>query len=297
MKKVSIIITSLNRGILLRTAIKSSLLQTYPKTEVIIVDSSSDRETLDVLDYYKNDVVVIKQKKNGIGAARNLGLKAMTGDYVSFLDDDDCFHPRKIERQIEVFNRKKNIDIVYCPIGFKEKDYLIYRPLLQENFWTRIRPHHGIIITPLIRKECFSECGTFDESLMYHEDRDMWYRMQKKFRFAFYNNPDYIFYNQNISRLSSQIEKILEGKILLYEKYKNDFEDKKSYYADLHYELAFTYLNFRRYKQFFYHFKKSIENDVKYVNKWYLYFFAVYIRYPLLKRKIKIDDECKKVFS
>jgi len=77
------------------------------------------------------------------------------------------------------FYRRKNIDIVYCPVGKKENDYLIYRPLLRENFWTRIRTHHGIIITPLIRKECFSECGSFDESLMYHEDRDMWYRMQK----------------------------------------------------------------------------------------------------------------------
>jgi len=278
---------------LLRTAIKSSLLQTYPRTEVIIVDSSSDSVTFDVLDYYKNDVVVIKHKKKGAAAARNLGLKAMTGDYVSFLDDDDCFHPRKIERQIEVFNRKKNIDIVYCPVGFKEKDYLIYRPLLQENFWTRIRTHHGIMITPLIKKECFSECGTFDESLMYHEDRDMYYRMQKKFRFAFHNNPDYIVYNQNISRLSSQIETILKSKILLYEKYKNDFTDQKSYYSDLHYELAYTYLDFRRYKQFFYHFMKSIENDIKSVPK----FLLIYIRNPFLKRKIKIDDECKKVFS
>ena len=293
MEKVSIIITTLNRGMLLRTAIKSALLQTYPKTEIIIVDGSSDNETSDVLDYYKNDIIVIKHMKIGVSPARNLGLKAATGDYVSFLDDDDCFHPRKIERQIEVFNRKKNVDIVYCPIGEKKRNYLIYQPLMEKkNRWIRLTFLQNINMTPLVRKECFSLCGTFDESLIYHEDRDMWYRMYKKFRFAFHNNIDYIVYNKNISRLSSQVEKICQGKILLYEKHKNDFEDKKSYYSDLDYELAYTYITFGYYGQFLYYIKKSIKNGSKLIPARLL----KYAQGPLVKRKIEIDDECKQVF-
>lgn len=294
MKKVTIIITTLNRPKLLRTAINSSLMQTYPNIELIIVDGSSDKKTSELLDFYKDDIIVIKDtKKNGISAARNLGLKKMSGDYVSFLDDDDCFHPRKIERQIEVIN-KKQIDIVYCPVGYKVKNYLIYQPLSKKkNYWKRLTCPQRIIMTPLARKECYLACGSFDESLKYHEDRDMWYRMQKKFKFAFHNNPDYINYNQNISRLTSQIEKILESKIRIYEKYKNDFKDKKSYYSDLHYELACTYLTFRCYKQFFNYFKKSIQNNLKFIPD----FILKNTKEPLTKRKIKIDDECKKVFS
>jgi glycosyltransferase involved in cell wall biosynthesis len=295
MEKVSIIITTLNRGILLRTAIKSSLLQTYPKTEIIIIDGSSDGETSNVLEYYKNDIIVIKDTKNsGISAARNLGLDVSTGEYVTFLDDDDCFHPKKIERQIKILKRKKNVDIVYCPVGVKVKNDLLYLPLMdKKNYWIRLTHLQNIIMTPLVKKECFLECGTFDESLPYHEDRDIWYRLHKKFSFAFHNNPDYIFYNHNISRLSSKVEKICQGKILLYEKHKNDFENKKNYYSDLHYELAYTYITFGYYKQFLYHVKKSM----KYNSKLMPARLLKYAEDPLIKRKIEIDDECKVVFS
>lgn len=304
MDKVSIIITTLNRSMLLKTAIRSALLQTYPKTEIIVVDGSNDKGTSDVLDHFKNDIVVVKDtKRNGVGAARNLGIEVMTGDYVSFLDDDDCFHPRKIERQMEILNIKKNVDLVYCPVGKKVRNYLFYKPLTErKNCWIRLAPQNELIMTPLVRTECFSVCGKFDESLKYFEDRDIWYRMHKKFRFAFRNNPDYVFYSPNIPRLSSQMDKISQSLVLLYEKHKNDFENKQSYFSELHYELAFVYITFRNYKQFFYHIKKSIENGSKLIPA----FLFGYAQIPLGKynvsknigsQKIKIDDECKQVFA
>jgi len=304
MEKVSIIITTINRGELLRTAIKSALMQTYPKTEIIIIDGSKDEDTSTVLDYFKNDIIVIKDtKRSGVGAARNLGIDAITGDFVTFLDDDDCFHPRKIERQMKVFNIKKNVDVVYCPVGIKIKNYLVYKPFTEKkNCWIRLTPQNETIMTPLVKKECFSVCGKFDESMMYHEDRDMWYRMHKIFRFSFNNNPDYIFYSPFTPRLTSHIEKICQGKILLYEKHQNDFKDKKSYFSEMHYELARAYMSFRLYRQFLYHFKKSIENNSKLLPT----FLFRYAKFPLeiynlrknvVFKKIKIDNECKKVFS
>jgi glycosyltransferase involved in cell wall biosynthesis len=298
MKRASIIITTLNRGMLLKTAIKSALSQTYPKTETIIVDGSSDKKTSDVLDYYKNDTVVIKDtKKSGVSAARNLGLEISTGEYVTFLDDDDCFHPKKIERQLEILDRRKNVDIIFCPVGVKVKNYLIYKPFREgkEN-WIRLTPQNDMIMTPLVRTECFSVCGKFDESLKYHEDRDIWYRMHKKFRFAFHNNPDYIFYNNNISRLSSDVENICQGKIRLYEKHKNDFENKKSYYSDLHYELAHDYLIRGSYKDFVVHFKQSIQKNPNLINKYLKEYPKLLLgRFQFENRRIKIDKSLMKL--
>lgn len=288
MKKVSIIITSFNRGILLKTAIRSALSQTYPKIEIIIVDGSSDMDTSDVLDYYKNDIVMIKDtKKSGVSFARNLGLEASTGDYVTFLDDDDCFHPKKIDRQIEILERRKNADIAFCPIGVKVNNYLIYKPFQEsKNYWIGLTPQNDMIMTPLVRKECFSVCGKFDELLKYHEDRDIWYRMQKKFRFAFYNNPDYIFYNPDIYRLSSNVENIYQGKFLLYEKYKNDFEDQKKYYSEFHYEIARDYFLNGYYKNFFNHFKQSIQKNPSLLRK----YFTEYPKFLLGSFQLKIRE-------
>ena len=209
-------------------------MQTYPETEVIVVDGSSDYETSEVIRYFKNKITVVKDKRNiGVSAARNIGIKASSGNYITFLDDDDFFHPRKIERQIKLFDKEEKIGLIYCPVAIKKSNELIYKPLRKKNnHWIRLTYQNPIIMTPLIKKECFSACGIFDESLLYHEDRDLWYRIGKKFQFEFNNDPDYIWYNLNIDRLSTQIEKICNNKKILY-----DFADIESHDPDGKYFL------------------------------------------------------------
>ena len=62
MKKVSIIIPTYNRKKLIKTAVKSALIQTYPKKEIIIVDGSTDYETSEILKDFKDDIIIIKDK-------------------------------------------------------------------------------------------------------------------------------------------------------------------------------------------------------------------------------------------
>ena len=73
MEKVSIIITTFNRKKYIRTAVKSALMQTYPKTETIVVDGSINFKTSELLNDYNDDILIIKDHKRvGVGAARNL---------------------------------------------------------------------------------------------------------------------------------------------------------------------------------------------------------------------------------
>ena len=265
MKKVSIIIPTYNRKDFIKTAVESSLKQTYPKVEIIVIDDNSDYEIYDVLKEFEEKILIIKNKHNiGCAATQNKAIRKSSGDYITILDDDDIFHPKKIERQMKIFNRKKNVGLVYCPIAKRINNRLIYKPLTERNnVWIRLTHKNTIGITPLIKKECFSVCGFFDTSLEYHEDRDLWYRIGKEFEFGFDENPSYIVYNHSISRLSSQIEKICSGKKALYEKHKHDFEDEDKYYADLHFELAYEYLKFSGYRNFLKHFRKSISKNLR----------------------------------
>ena len=260
MEKVTIIILTYNREKLLRTAIKSVLNQSYSKMEILVVDGSSDDKTPKVLKEFKGEITVIEDtKKIGVSAARNLGIKRSTGDYITFLDDDDFFHPKKIERQIKIFKKEEKLGVVYCPLGRKINNNIFFNVFNKEkNVFEGLDCLNDIWMTPLVKRECFSVCGLFDESLLYHEDRDMWYRIHKEFTFGFHNFPDYIWYVPNIPRLSSQMEKICKSKIALYEKHKNDFEDKNRYFSNLYCELASIYFNFGDYANFLYSFKKSI---------------------------------------
>jgi len=299
MEKVSIIIPTYNRKKFVRTAVKSAVMQTYPKTEVIVVDDNSDYDIADVLKDFKDEITIIENKKNmGASACYNIGIEGCSGDYITVLDDDDIFHPKKIERQIKVFNKIRNIGLVSCPIGIKINEKIFYKPLREDkNYWIRLTFQNRIMATPLIKKDCFLECGVFDKSLVYHEDRDLYYRIGKKFEFSFDRYPSYIIYDPHIYRLTSQIEKICAGKKALYEKHKNDFEDKDKLFSDFHYELAYQYLKFGFYKKFLHHFKKSIEKNPKIINS----YLKEYIKIPLGKfkgdyKKINIDGEIKEIF-
>jgi glycosyltransferase involved in cell wall biosynthesis len=101
---VSVIIPSLNRPQLVSLAVKSALAQTMKLIEVIVVIDGPDQATVDALKLIVDPRLRVKELPTNIGAAgaRNTGIKAATGTWIAFLDDDDEWLPLKLERQLEV---------------------------------------------------------------------------------------------------------------------------------------------------------------------------------------------------
>jgi glycosyltransferase involved in cell wall biosynthesis len=96
--KVSIIIPTRNRRGLLRQAVRSARAQTWPDTELVIVDEASTDGTVEMVAAEFADVRVVKhQVPRGPGGARNSGLDATDSNWVLFFDDDDLLHPRHVE--------------------------------------------------------------------------------------------------------------------------------------------------------------------------------------------------------
>lgn len=88
----SVIIATYNRENLLKRAINSLLLQTEPNWEAIIVDDGSTDFTSDVISYYKEKdqrIKTIFQSNQGSLKAKNTGIFAANGNYITFLDSDD----------------------------------------------------------------------------------------------------------------------------------------------------------------------------------------------------------------
>ncbi|HUG10849.1 MAG TPA: glycosyltransferase family A protein [Opitutaceae bacterium] len=98
---VSILIPCHNAARWLGATLESALAQTWPRTEIIVVnDGSTDDSAAIARGFASRDVRVIDQPNSGPGAALNRGLRESTGDYVKFLDADDLISSNSIAIQL-----------------------------------------------------------------------------------------------------------------------------------------------------------------------------------------------------
>lgn len=102
---VSIVITAYNEEARIEQAVRNALADTEPAIELIVVDDGSTDGTAKVLRSLAGQdrrVRVIEMPLNqGLRAARAVGLKAATGEYVTFCDADDRMHPNKVSAMYE----------------------------------------------------------------------------------------------------------------------------------------------------------------------------------------------------
>lgn len=105
---VSIVINNYNYGQFLREAVDSALNQTYPYTEVIVVDDgSTDDSRYIIMEYAKTGrVIPILKENGGQASAFNAGFAVSKGDIVVFLDADDILLPNAIEEVVKVWEPK-----------------------------------------------------------------------------------------------------------------------------------------------------------------------------------------------
>jgi len=88
--------------------------QTYSNIEIVVVDGSGEEHTQPVADEYDEVHYIAQEQDEGAHAARSEGAESASGDYINFLDDDDRFHPEKLERQLPILERETDIGVVYC---------------------------------------------------------------------------------------------------------------------------------------------------------------------------------------
>jgi len=100
---ISIIIPSFNAAPWVADCLRSALEQTYPHTEILVIDDGSQDETAAIArQFTSGKLSVHTQTHQGAAAARNAGLRFARGDYIQFLDADDLLAPDKIEQQLRL---------------------------------------------------------------------------------------------------------------------------------------------------------------------------------------------------
>ena len=102
--KISVVVTAYNMERYIAQCLESLMKQTYRNLEIIVVNDGSKDRTPEILkEFSQRDarIRVIHQENMGGGPARNTGIAAATGDYLSILDGDDFFRETMLEHALE----------------------------------------------------------------------------------------------------------------------------------------------------------------------------------------------------
>jgi glycosyltransferase involved in cell wall biosynthesis len=171
---ISCIVPVYNGERYLPKALDSILAQTYRPIEIIVTDDGSIDRTPEIARTYHRQLIYLRQDNSGPAAARNLGLSAASGDFVAFLDADDLWHPRKLERQMARFELRPELDfcVAYAQ-NFWDSELSKEKARFQDHRIAKPLPAYSAT-TLMARRSAFDRVGLFDRNLA-HGDATEWF--------------------------------------------------------------------------------------------------------------------------
>ncbi len=181
---VSVVVTAYNVEPFIRQAIESALAQTLEPIEVIVVDDGSTDGTPAVIAELNDPrLQVIRQANQGASRARNVGLAAARAPLAAFLDGDDYWHPRKLERQARFMAARPGIDLSFtlCSVVDEAGRELVVpaagprRPLSFGDLLVENHIRNGS--TVIVRREALAGQGGFDPDFPACNDYEAWLRI------------------------------------------------------------------------------------------------------------------------
>jgi len=206
---VSVVIPTYNRAQQTIAAIESVLAQTYPKLEIIVVDDGSTDDSGDAIQRFISQrangghpILFFRQPNQGPSIARNTGISKARGEYIAFLDSDDCWVPEKLEWQVQALEQLKN----ECGVCFTDARLVNNSGMDTSSFRAHGRHYEqtiGIdrdavkllaesfsgfwVSSLLVRTDMIRQIGGFSPDISFAEDRDLHFRLSLVTSVAYVN--------------------------------------------------------------------------------------------------------------
>jgi glycosyltransferase involved in cell wall biosynthesis len=213
---VSVIMPAYNAAPFIGQAIESVLHQTYSQVQLIVVDDGSRDDTAAIAERYAradSRVTLMRNSNSGKPSiVRNIGLARATGEYLSFLDSDDYWHPTRVERLLHGMLAHPDWVAAFHDLAIVDGEgremgptYLQNAAFLNaaaefltplghrwhdcgERFFVFMSLSHGAVHTQSVlidRRKVAPQVLQFDESFVICEDTDLWLRLALLGRYGY----------------------------------------------------------------------------------------------------------------
>lgn len=222
---ISIIMPAYNAERYIEESIESILLQTYTDWELIIIDDCSYDQTPYICKNYELNIENIRYVRNssnkGVAESRNRGVSLARGEWIAYIDSDDCWHSQKLELQLRLAVEKEACFIFTGSAFMNENSALLeyclpvpekvcYKELLKQNV---ISCSSVLICKDLMLRY------PMENGMKMHEDFAVWLKiLRNEKRFAYGINQPLLIYR--ISSISKSGNKIKAG-IMTYRVYRH----------------------------------------------------------------------------
>ncbi len=195
---ISVVIPTYNRADLLQATLQSVLAQTVLPKEVVVVDDGSTDHTAQVVEQARKAaegrtgvVFLPGPHVNRRGEARNRGAHTTTTPLIAFLDSDDIWKERRIEKQLEALERAPEAGFAFCNVQrFIENEFLSAPCLPPERDFNGyilgdiLEEPRAISSTLVVRREVFDKLGGFRE-IRANEDYEFTLRLAASYKASY----------------------------------------------------------------------------------------------------------------
>ncbi|CAN5398148.1 hypothetical protein BH10ACT5_BH10ACT5_18970 [soil metagenome] len=176
MARVSVVIPSFNSGVFLERAVATVLAQTASDLEVVVIDDGSDHPQVDIGDL--DDRVRFHQQQNrGVSIARNVGVALARSELIAFMDHDDEWHPKKLERQLAMVDEHPRAAFWCTGFDWVADATEVVARADAPTYQGLLSTQHVLLSSVLVRRDNYTAVGGHNPLLAQMQDWDLLLRL------------------------------------------------------------------------------------------------------------------------
>jgi len=204
MPKLSIILPVYNAEKHLGHAIDSVLNQTFNDFELICIDDGSTDGSLKVMESYGDKIRLIKPSHRGVAAARNLGIAAAKGEFITYLDADDSYVPDALSSQFKTYDESTTMGL---KVVLGKSRVIFESDEARSTYYLELDDSDEATISllgaTLIPIAVVKATGNFNESLVRSSDSDWFMRLNDCNIKIIYNESVVLIVNRHHQNLTN----------------------------------------------------------------------------------------------
>lgn len=175
--RFSVVIPSYRQGHFIQRTIDSILSQAV-SFDLLVIDGGSQDETLNILSSYDSRIRWISEPDKGQADAVNKGISISTGEIIAWLNSDDIYFPRALEKVEAVFARYPDVQVVYGNADWIDEHDNTLKSFPAEPWRYQRLKETCFLCQPAVffRRSLVEKYGGLDQTLQYCMDYELWLR-------------------------------------------------------------------------------------------------------------------------